>query len=88
MWIPYVSREPAWNPHGIHMDSRRILAVFWGSENQPRIQGIHVESLFIPWIPHGIHKECVGGVKSSSVHHIRATSHKSDDDREEEEESN
>ena len=42
------------------MDSRCILAVFWGSENQPGIQGIHVESLFIPWIPHGIHEECMG----------------------------
>ena len=42
MWNPYVSREPAWNPHGIHVDSRCILAVFWGSENQP---GIHEECM-------------------------------------------
>ena len=49
-WIPYVSREPAWNPHGFHVDSRCILAVFWGSENQP---GIHKECMGegkeLPW---------------------------------------
>ena len=59
-WILCVSREPARNPRGIHVDSLYILVMFWGSKKHPGIQGIHVDSLLVPWIPHGIHKECVG----------------------------
>ena len=64
-----VHKKSTWIPY--HMDSRCILAVFWGSENQPGIQGIHVESLFIPWIPHGIHKECAGEGKELNPHGLR-----------------
>ena len=52
------------------MDSLYILVMFWGSKKHPGIQGIHVGSLLVPWIPHGIHEECVGEGKELARYHI------------------